>query len=532
MEYNFCEYLINIGLINKESFSNLIFNYHKKSPNENIIDNMKDLLLNFLNNLSEEDKKIISNNLVEKYVRKLLDKKIEKLRIIFFILKEKLSLIKLKYLLKWKLISFPLDRSAENTTIQSYEKIYNTKIYRNYRNRNMSEGLYNFMTMKLNNDKNRLFVQSKKKKIKNMTLSQNESTLRKCDSTKETINPYRKTTKKINEQPTSAYLKEQEELKECTFSPKINNYSKIRRNIYNKDRKRKMSKTKNNLEVFIKLHNDDIIYKNKIKYSKEKYEKKFREKNTFHPRINNDSFSKKLAKNNITFEERQKQYLEKKEKNAEKIKQELDNDFSKLCSFIPEVNNTTNTLQNKTQGKNESNTEIKNSDIIMDYYTSRTGAPSISHSPFMRLYEESKNRNLRKIKREKEYRKYLNNMANISYKNEIKDVNYEKLNELYLYDKKYEIIKKTKQKVENEEGSTFKPNIYINNTSKNIMSDFYERNEKFIKDKQNFIEKSIKEREILFNNNIEMKRIDKFSREEKDEIIKNIVKRLSNEYAY
>ena len=65
----------------------------------------------------------------------------------------------------------------------------------------MSENIYNYITMKINNDKNTIIVQSKKKKIKNMTLSQNESTLRKCDSTKETINPYRKTTKKIFEQP-------------------------------------------------------------------------------------------------------------------------------------------------------------------------------------------------------------------------------------------------------------------------------------------------------------------------------------------
>ena len=138
MEINFCEYLINIGLINKESFSNLIIDYHKKSSNGNFIDNMKDILLNFLNNLSDEDKKTISNNLVEKYFRTLLDKRIEKLKIIYFILKEKLSLIKLRYLLKWKLISFPLDRISENTTIQSYEKFYNTKIYRN---RNMSENI-------------------------------------------------------------------------------------------------------------------------------------------------------------------------------------------------------------------------------------------------------------------------------------------------------------------------------------------------------------------------------------------------------
>ena len=185
MEINFCQYLVNIGLINKESFSNLILDYHKKCYEKNFIETMKDLLLNFLNNLSEEDKNIIVNNLIEKYYHTLVNKKIDKLKIIFLIFKEKLSLIKLRYLLKWKLIASSIDRSGENTTIQSYEKIYNTKIYRN---RNMSEGLYNFMTIKINNDKNSSIIQSKKKKMKNMTLSQNESTIRKCDSTKETIN--------------------------------------------------------------------------------------------------------------------------------------------------------------------------------------------------------------------------------------------------------------------------------------------------------------------------------------------------------
>jgi len=172
--------------------------------------------------------------------------------------------------------------------------------------------------------------------------------------------------------------------------------------------------------------------------------------------------------------------------------------------------------------------------MIIDYYSSRSseGIEIIKQkSPFMRLYEESKNRNLRKIRRQKEYKDYIDDMANISCKKEINDVNYDKLNELYLYNKKNEIIKKTKQKVENEEGSTFKPDIYINNLSKNITSDFYERNKKFIKDKQNFIESSIKERDKLFNtNNNENKKTDRFSKEEKNEIIKNIVKRLACDY--
>ena len=284
------------------------------------------------------------------------------------------------------------------------------------------------------------------------------------------------------------------------------------------------------------MHNDKLIYQNKIKYNKEKYEKKFLEENTFRPKINNNnSFSKKLNKSHQTFDERQKLYLEKKEKNSEKIKQEIDDNYSKICSFIPEVNMTNNSLSKSKAIKNESNNDIKNSDMIFDYYSCRTGDGTILSkykSPFMRLYEESKNRNLRKKSREKEYKHTLKEMANISCKKEINNVDYEKLNELYLYDKKRDIIKRTKQKVENEEGITFRPDIYYNKSFKNIMSGFLERNEKFIIDKQNFIESSIKERDKLFNNNVipkDNKNIDNFTKEEKDKIIKNIVKRLAYE---
>ena len=199
---------------------------------------------------------------------------------------------------------------------------------------------------------------------------------------------------------------------------------------------------------------------------------------------------------------------------------------------MPEINlNNINTL-NKSKIKNEYNTDIKNSEIIFDYYTSRTGDGylCIQQSPFLRLYEDSKNRNERKILREKKYNNYIDDMANISCKKD-NNINYDKINELYLYEKKNDIMKKTKKKVENEEGSTFKPDIYINNTFKNITSNFYERNEKFVKDKQNFIEISRKERDKLYNrnnNNIKDNR-NKFSKEEKNEIIKNIVKRLAYE---
>ena len=539
MEINFFEYLINIGLINKESFSNFVLDYHKKFSKKNFVENMEDLLSNFFENLSKEEKSYMSVNLVKNYLDYLNNKKFDKLKKIYQILKEKLYFQKLKYFFYLKISSFR--KKEKIKTVANYQKInksipkMNNRIKRN---RNTPNELDNFVTMKINTSRKRGTInidKSSKNKIKNISSSQNDSTTKKYDSTKESINPSKKNNKKnINEIPSSSTLKEQQELKECTFSPKINTYTKIKKNTQKKEIKENKSNTKRLFEVFNKLHNDNLIYQNKIKYNQEKYEKRFKEENTFHPKINNNnSFSKKLNKSNKTFDERQQIYLEKKEKNTEKMKQELDDNCSKLCSFIPEVNTIINTFNKSKIIKNESNTELKNSDIIIDYYSSRTGETlsSKNKSPFLRLYEESKNRNIRKKNREKEYKNRLNEMANISCKKEINNVDYEKLKELYLYDKKNDIIRKTRQKVENEEGTTFKPDIYFNKSSKNIKSGFYERNEKFIKDKQNFIECSIKERDKLFNNNIKKENInlDNFSKEEKNEIINNIVKRLAYE---
>ena len=529
MEINFCEYLINIGLINKESFSNLILDYHKKSSNKNFVENMTQILSKFFENVSKEEKNFMSSNLVINYLQYLAHQKIYKLKILYMILKEKIMKIKIKYLFKWKLYSY-FNKESNNQSMECFESINNPikKINKKInRKRNANKELENHISTKINEDRMKnLLNKSKKKKVKNISLSQNESTLKKFDSTKETMNK-KNNNKNLNERPSSPSDKEQNELKECTFSPKINEYYKIK----NKN-KPNNSKNKMIFDIFYKLHRDDIIYKNKIQLSKEKYEQKLKEENTFRPRLNNNSLNNRyLTKSNKSFTERQKMFLEKREKKTEKIKKSLEDNCSKLCSFMPEININNNSL-NKSKLKNELNTDIVISDKICDFYTSRTGEGVISteRSPFLRLYEESKNRNERKIQREKYFNNYINSMANISCKKE-NNINYDKINELYLYEKKNDIIKKTKRKVENEEGSTFRPEIYINNTIKNVTSNFYERNKKFINDKKTFIENSIKERDKLYNkNNNSFKDIkNNFSKEEKKEIIKNIVQRLANE---
>ena len=103
MEVKFCEYLINIGLINKETFSTLILEYHKKHSNENnFINNMTLTLYNFIENLTKEEKNYISSNLIKYYLQFIKNKKYCRLLALYMLYKGKISLIKLKYLYKWK----------------------------------------------------------------------------------------------------------------------------------------------------------------------------------------------------------------------------------------------------------------------------------------------------------------------------------------------------------------------------------------------------------------------------------------------
>ena len=279
-----------------------------------------------------------------------------------------------------------------------------------------------------------------------------------------------------------------------------------------------MSSKNNNrvmlLEIFDKLHNDDVLYKNKIKKYQEKYEKKLKEENTFKPKIYNNSFTRKYSKDKTSFIQRQKSFLEKKEKNSEKIKKLMEDNFTKIYSFSPVVNTT----KKENFGMN-----IRRPNKLSEYYTNYSNKRTQSTkciSPFLRLYEDSKTRNKRKKQREKDHDNRIIDMANNSSRKD-NIVDYEKINELYMYKKKKDIIRKTRKKVEDEEGSTFKPSIYVNECSKYITNGFYERNERFLKDKQNFIEHSIKEQNKLLIHK------DNFSNEKKKEIVENIVKKLA-----
>ena len=538
MEVDFCEHLINIGFINKESFSNIILDYHKNYSNNDFVTNMINTLSSYISNLSNEEKNYMSTNLVGNYLNYINNKILKSLKAIFSQYKGKILFQKLKYLYRWKI------NTINNNNSNGDDKALNTiKTSRSNKNRfkrsnkrynqneiNVSKDKMNCLPMKIDNTKNNKCLEKykilinnydKKKKHK---ISYNESSIRKVESTKE--NSIKNSKKNNNELQTSLALKEQKELMECTFSPKINKYSRRIRSTGKTDKK---YSTKNNeqnnchsnrgdlLEIFNKLHNDKIFYRDRIKKQEEIMEKKFREENTFKPKLYN-SCKKKYSKNNLNFNERQKNFLEQKEVNSGKIQKIMDDNFSRVCSFVPEVN----IFIKKYKEFNE-NTFLRNPNSYSMQEFHSNPSPNIRtnkySSPFNRLYEDSKNRTIRQDQRRKDYNNYLDEMANLTCKKD-NSVDYNKINELYLNEQKKDIINKTKKKVEEEEGISFKPNIYINELGKNIYSDFYERNEKFLKDRQDFIDNSIKMQNRSLNK-------DKFSKEQKKEIVKNIVERLT-----
>ncbi len=538
MEVDFCEHLINIGFINKESFSNIILDYHKNYSNNDFVTNMINTLSSYISNLSNEEKNYMSTNLVGNYLNYINNKKLKSLKAIFSLYKGKILFQKLKYLYRWKI------NNINNNNSNGDDGVLNTiKTSRSNKNRfkrsnkrynqneiNVSQDKMNSLPMKIDNTKNNKCLEKykilfnnydKKKKHK---ISYNESSIRKVESTKE--NSIKNSKKNNNELQTSLALKEQKELMECTFSPKINKYPRRIRSTGKTDKKYSTINNEQNnyhsnrgdlLEIFNKLHNDKIFYRDRIKKQEEIMEKKFREENTFKPKLYN-SCKKKYSKNNLDFNERQKNFLEQKEVNSGKIQKIMDDNFSRVCSFVPEVN----IFIKKYKEFNE-NTFLRNPNSYSMQEFHSNPSPNIRtnkySSPFNRLYEDSKNRTIRQDQRRKDYNNYLDEMANLTCKKD-NSVDYNKINELYLNEQKRDIINKTKKKVEEEEGISFKPNIYINELGKNIYSDFYERNEKFLKDRQDFIDNSIKMQNRSLNK-------DKFSKEQKKEIVKNIVERLT-----
>ena len=518
MENDFCNFLINIGLIDLKTSKNL------KEINLEIINakhefNFSDcfffFLMHYFNNLTISQKKYICFNLPIKFLLNKDKEKKKQLSLIFVKKQLKEKLIKFKYLCIWirytkikrKIITkqasgcLSLNRRIsfdeflkikKNTEFKLNDKNNDIKINEDNNNdSNINNSIKAINSNKIKNIKMRKYNSFNNSKIYDYYTYKANDIIKNKDMI------------------TTIDKKELLQLSECTFKPSINTTN-------NSFRK---TKIKSNFQsTFDKLYKDGEKYRIKRNLKEIEREHIINKELTFKPIlcqtpkiISNIKYDK--------FEIRQQKFIEHKVKNATKIKSNEDTITERNCSFSPNINSNIDFSTTSFNNNNITNEENKNSNNnnCDSYYSISTVKTIPAH---VRLYDDSKRRNSSYIQKEMEIKNLIDEMASRTSKR-FSQINYSKLDDLYENKGKKMSLEKTRKKVEKEEGITFKPELNLNNKYANrIFSNFYERNKNI---KKNKIYEDYK------NYKTEDRKENKFTENEKKEIVKNIVARLYNE---
>ena len=546
MDKNFSLYLTKLGFFDENTAKEIIKS-NKLLENKKFSDSSFHYLMNFFENLNEEQKKYMSYFIPNNYkiiTNKLRARKIKSI-LIQTILRQKLKLLKKLY--QWKnnikintyrniINKYNIEEnhklsyddneklSKNNTiTLDDYlakEKIniYNNNINPNDKGISNIKSIYNSINIKPYKSKNeRAFNKQKNKLITKLYYNtnnnlrtdnyenNNNNKMRKPDLKYICKNLYqRNISKKDNSKNkllTSLESKELEDLKECTFKPRINN-------ILISSMKQSHSQTKNksrdNIEsIFERLYKDEE--KNKLSKELRTIDREYTigKKFSFTPNINGKLKNIYRYQQHKNFAQRQREYMEKIDKKREDLRGKIDSEFDLICSFNPKITNEKGEyyiIKNKKKEKNMAKSSV-----------------------FRRLYKDVEKRQELREQKEKENIDKFNEMAN--YLTLDKKVNDTSLIERLFDNRKEDIINKTREKVEKEEGITFQPDIGDNDYIQNINSNFMERNEDWIIRRNNFIEEeNAKQLENLRNNGIGNKK--KYTSEEREQIINNIIERL------
>ena len=537
MEKSFCEFLVDIGLIDRKISNNIKFINREitKSRKEfSFTDSFFISLMHFFNNLTINQKKYMCFSLPLRFVLLRQKELKQKLKSILFKRSLKEKIIKLRYLLRWikgDKINFKIEKNnnfgdKENNDLllddDSGSIVLDDFIPGN-----------KIMDDKINKFNNTNYVCCSNKK--------------KCQIENKKNNSFNKSRSKNNCHNkakgiiTTSDRMELLQLSECTFKPTIN----ITNNSYGNSNVNVDKKF-----AFMKLYQDSEKYRIKKTLKALEFEKIMNDNLTFKPHVCQTPKSVKNYKFD-SFEERQKKFINNKKENTNKLKLDLEKNTASKCSFTPRINKTildfnsssvanvnyrnnlTNinithsnhkynlTNEEKKQNMNsnsKSNYKNTNNNYIGESYYSLNTVKSVP--AHLRLYNDSQRRNSSFIQKENEYNKMIEEMANRT-SNKFNKVNYDKLFDLYENKEGKANQEKTKQKVEREEGATFKPELCSNNKYiGRICNDFYERNKSC---KKNIIFKEYEK----FDNKVNNKK--KFTDEQKKKIINNIVQRLYKE---
>ena len=546
MDKNFSLYLTKLGFFDENTAKEIIKS-NKLLENKKFSDSSFHYLMNFFENLNEEQKKYMSYFIPNNYkiiTNKQRARKIKSI-LIQTILRQKLKLLKKLY--QWKnnikintyrniINKYNIEEnhklsyddneklSKNNTiTLDDYlakEKIniYNNNINPNDKGISNIKSINNYMNIKPHKSKNeRAFNKQKNKLITKLYYNtnnnlrtynyenNNNNKMRKPDLKYIYKNLYqRNISKKDNSKNkllTSLESKELEDLKECTFKPRINN---ILISSMKQSRSQTKNKSRDNIEsIFERLYKDEE--KNKLSKELRTIDREYTigKKFSFTPNINGKLKSIYRYQQHKNFAQRQREYMEKIDKKREDLRGKIDSEFDLICSFNPKITNEKGEyyiIKNKKKEKNMAKSSV-----------------------FRRLYKDVEKRQELREQKEKENIDKFNEMAN--YLTLDKKVNDTSLIERLFDNRKEDIINKTREKVEKEEGITFQPDIGDNDYIQNINSNFMERNEDWIIRRNNFIEEeNAKQLENLRNNGIGNKK--KYTSEEREQIINNIIERL------
>ena len=546
MDKNFSLYLTKLGFFDENTAKEIIKS-NKLLENKKFSDSSFHYLMNFFENLNEEQKKYMSYFIPNNYkiiTNKLRTRKIKSI-LIQTILRQKLKLLKKLY--QWKnnikintyrniINKYNIEEnhklsyddneklSKNNTiTLDDYLAKENINIYNNNINPNDKgisniKSIYNSSNIKPYKSKNeRAFNKQKNKLITKLYYNtnnnlrtynyenNNNNKMRKPDLKYIYKNLYqRNISKKDNSKNkllTSLESKELEDLKECTFKPRINN---ILISSMKQSRSQTKNKSRDNIEsIFERLYKDEE--KNKLSKELRTIDREYTigKKFSFTPNINGKLKNIYRYQQHKNFAQRQREYMEKIDKKREDLRGKIDSEFDLICSFNPKITNEKGEyyiIKNKKKEKNMAKSSV-----------------------FRRLYKDVEKRQELREQKEKENIDKFNEMAN--YLTLDKKVNDTSLIERLFDNRKEDIINKTREKVEKEEGITFQPDIGDNDYIQNINSNFMERNEDWIIRRNNFIEEeNAKQLENLRNNGIGNKK--KYTSEEREQIINNIIERL------
>jgi len=411
-------------------------------------------------------------------------------------------------------------KNSSNQSKENFTKINNNqKIERkvsNSRNRNKSN--------KNNNTNNRSKMEINPYNYRNNKIKQNMTQQSSINSYKNIRNKNKKNystnknssdnnTNKNNNTSIKSHLltsleeKELLELEECIFKPKINNLRKYLKNYSSKNIINSSLNTRKRKEEvqarFEKLYRDNEKYKLSRQMKAIEQENAQNRKMTFIPQLKTqfkEYLNKYKLKSEGNFEERQKKYLIKKNKHSNEIKNEIDSLYDSICSFNPKITNSKG-----------------------EYYQFKNTQKFTNKPVFLRLYEDGKDRRRYQAMQETEKINKIMDMSNILNPNKYFD--YDLIDRLYENREQKNNMILTKKKVEEEEGTTFKPYISENYYSRSVNGTFYERNQKFLNDKESFFDEENKKQQDSAKKNRNRK---EYSKEERKKIINNIINRLYN----